>query len=382
MNFAPDARLYNESDDRFRTPYQRDRDRIIHSRYFRCLKHKTQVFVAPQNDHYRTRLTHTIEVAQIARTLAVIFDVDENLTEALALAHDLGHPPFGHSGEQALDEILRAYGHDNGFDHNIQTLRVLTLLEKRSPDYQGLNPTKALLEGTLKHSFPLKKINGNFRDYEAKLAQTYQIDLTATPMLEAQIAGIADDIAYNHHDMDDGLRAGIFDEQQMQQALPFIVKDWQDIKKRTDDDSLRYHMLVGRLINAAVSDLADNKGPTIKATTKIPREKIPREKIPREKIIAFSDQMQNKQKMQKKFLFENMYRHPDISRKNQEGQEMLKFLFKYFMANPENLPDLWRKKFVEKTSARVVADYISYMGDAALVKMTKTLQTETGAADV
>ncbi len=355
MVFAPDERLYSESDDRFRTPYQRDRDRIIHSRYFRCLKHKTQVFVAPQNDYYRTRLTHTIEVAQIARTLAVIFGVDENLTEALALAHDLGHPPFGHSGEQALDEMLRDDEHDNGFDHNIQTLRILTLLEKRSPDYRGLNPTKALLEGTLKHSFPLKKTNGRFSDYENKLAKTYQIDLTAEPMLEAKIAGIADDIAYNHHDMDDGLRAGIFNEQQMQQALPFIVDDWQEIKKRTDDNSLRYHMLVGRLINAAVSDLADNK----KVTTK---------------LFTFSKQMQNKQKMQKKFLFENMYQHPKIAQKNQEGQEMLKFLFKHFMAKPETLPDLWRDKFAEKNVARVIADYIASMGDAALVKMAKTLQ--------
>ncbi|MCH9844313.1 MAG: dNTP triphosphohydrolase [Alphaproteobacteria bacterium] len=360
---APDERLYPESVDRFRTPYQRDRDRIIHSRYFRCLKHKTQVFVAPQNDYYRTRLTHTIEVAQIARTLAVIFEVDENLTEALALAHDLGHPPFGHSGEQALDEILRDDGDNNGFDHNIQTLRILTLLEKRNPDYQGLNPTKALLEGTLKHSFPLKKINGKFRDYEIKLAQIYQIDLTAEPMPEAQIAGIADDIAYNHHDMDDGLRAGIFDEQQMQQALPFIAKDWQEIKKRTDDVSLRYHMLVGRLINAAVSDLADGKNSATK-------------------VIAFSEQMQNKQKMQKKFLSENMYQHPNIAHKNQEGQKMLKFLFKHFMAKPEKLPDLWRDKFDARGSARVIADYIASMGDAALVKMVKTLQDETGLANV
>ncbi len=357
-----DERLYMEADDRFRNPYQRDRDRIIHSRYFRCLKHKTQVFVAPQNDYYRTRLTHTIEVAQIARTLAVIFDADENLTEALALAHDLGHPPFGHSGEQALDETLREYGHDNGFDHNIQTLRILTCLEKRNPDYQGLNPTKALLEGTLKHSFP----KDNFTDYEAKLAENYQINLTAEPMLEAQIAGIADDIAYNHHDMDDGLRAGIFDEQQMQEALPFIASDWQDIKKRTDDDSLRYHMLVGRLINAAVSDLADNQN----AAMKVPR-----------KIIAFSDEMQNKQKMQKKFLFENMYQHPNIAQKNQEGQIMLKFLFKHFMAQPETLPDIWRNKFTTnqptRVPTRVIADYIASMGDAALVKMAKSLQAES-----
>ena len=359
MVFEPDERLYPESDDRFRNPYQRDRDRIIHSRYFRCLKHKTQVFVAPQNDYYRTRLTHTIEVAQIARTLAVIFNADENLTEALALAHDLGHPPFGHSGEQALDEMLRDGGHVHGFDHNIQTLRILTFLEKRNPDYQGLNPTKALLEGTLKHSFP----KNNFTDYEHKLAELYHIDLTATPMLEAQIAGIADDIAYNHHDMDDGLRAGIFDEQQMQQALPFIVNDWQEIKKRSDDDSLRYHMLVGRLINATVSDLADGKNPIMK--------------VPR-KIIAFSDEMQNKQKMQKKFLFENMYQHPSIAQKNQEGQIMLKFLFKHFMAQPETLPDIWRKKFATSKPTRIIADYIASMGDAALVKMAKTLQAEMG----
>ena len=359
MALAPDERLYLESVDRFRNPYQRDRDRIIHSRYFRCLKHKTQVFVAPQNDYYRTRLTHTIEVAQIARTLAVIFEVDENLTEALALAHDLGHPPFGHSGEQALDKILQDNGDKHGFDHNIQTLRILTLLEKRSPDYQGLNPTKALLEGTLKHSFP----KNNFSDYETKLAEIYQIDLTTTPMLEAQIAGIADDIAYNHHDMDDGLRAGVFDEQQMQHALPFISKDWQEIKKRTDDNSLRYHMLVGRLINAAVSDLADGKASITK-------------------VIAFSDQMQNKQKMQKKFLFENMYQHPNIAQKNQEGQKMLTFLFKYFMAQPEKLPNLWREKITTNKQTRTVADYIASMGDDALVKMAKTLQAEKGAVNV
>ncbi len=352
MNFKSDARLYDEAEDRFRTAYQRDRDRIIHSRAFRRLKHKTQVFVAPQHDHYRTRLTHTIEVAQIARTLAVVFECDESLTETLALAHDLGHPPFGHAGEATLDDKLKQNGHENGFNHNIQTLRVLTKLEKRSPYYQGLNLTKAVIEGTLKHSFPLTHISA----YEQNLARQYDVALTSNPMLEAQIAGIADDIAYNHHDMDDGLRAEIFSLEMMQQHLGFISDYWQEIELVTDDKSLMIHMLIGKLLNASITDLIEHSQHQLTSKHQ-------------GKIIAFSNEMQDKQLMQKKFLATHMYQNPKIMQKNEEGQHMLSDLFDFFKQYPEQLPPDWQLKFSEKSSMRVIADYLAGMGDDYATKI-------------
>ncbi len=358
MNFPPDARLYPESEDMFRTPYQRDRDRIIHSRAFRRLKHKTQVFVAPQDDHYRTRLTHTIEVAQIARTLAVIFKCDESLAEALALAHDLGHPPFGHAGEDALDGKLKEYGHENGFDHNIQTLRVLTCLEKRSPHYHGLNLTQAVIAGTLKHSFPLPSIT----DYEKNLALKYHIHLEASPMIEAQIAAIADDIAYNHHDMDDGLRAGIFTLDMMAKHLPFTAEYLQEIRAMTEDNSIIIHMLVGKLINATVTDLVETSQASHRAN--------------KAKIIDFSKEMQDKQQMQKEFLFHHMYRHAHVVQKNTDGQKMLNDLFDSFVKKPEKLPLEWQKMVQSSSQTlnlRVVADYIAGMSDGFATQLWREM---------
>ncbi len=356
MILSATDRLFPESEDRFRTAYQRDRDRIIHSRSFRRLKHKTQVFVAPQYDHYRTRLTHTIEVAQIARTLAIIFkadfDADEYLTEAIALGHDLGHPPFGHAGEKTLSQKMQDAGHSNGFDHNIQTLRVMSLLEKRNPKYYGLNLSKAVIEGTVKHSFPIGKITSFYE----RLSADYQIDLNAPPMIEAQIAGIADDIAYNHHDMDDGIRAGVISFEMLQDILPFTRSYLTDIFTQTDDESLMIHMLVGRLINDTVTDLANQQQSFGKG------------------VLVFSAEMAVRQKMQKAFLKKYMYHNERIMAENQQGGDIISQLFDKFVKDVTQLPPEWQAMYQQKNSKRVIADYIAGMTDGFATKLCQKIK--------
>src|ERR1700693_3714968 len=259
------GRLFVEPPSRTRSPFRRDCDRVIHSTAFRRLKHKTQVFVFHEGDHYRTRLTHTLEVAQIARALARLLGLDEDLTETLALAHDLGHPPFGHAGERALDTCLGAHG---GFDHNAQTLRVVTALEHRYPDFHGLNLTWESLEGIVKHNGPLTARNGDaigrYRDHGIPVGisdyvGTYDLELWSFASLEAQVAAIADDIAYDAHDIDDGLRAGLFEVDDLK-AIPVAAHMIADIARRYPDldDSRRgaelVRELISRLIGAVVSE--------------------------------------------------------------------------------------------------------------------------------
>ncbi len=348
LPLAPNQRLYYEEEDPLRTSYQRDRDRIIHSRSFRRLKHKTQVFVSPQDDHPRTRLTHTIEVSQIARTLAYALSADENLTEAIALAHDLGHPPFGHAGEKALNEALSP---TQNFNHNIQTLRILTSLERRCPEYSGLNLTKAVIAGTIKHSFP---IHDSPLPYITQLSQQYDLDLTVAPMIAAQIASVADDIAYNHHDLDDGLRAKLFSLKDVGDALPFTRNEIAKITAQTNDVSLGSHMFVGTLIGKTITDIVENSRHLIK--TKSPENHGIH--------IKFSVLMYKQQQQQKRFLYEKMYQHPEVLQKNNQGAQKLKALFQYFITTPNALPETWQIKYhASKQKYRLVADYIAGMTD-------------------
>ena len=363
-NFTDEKRLYDEAEDELRNPFQRDRDRIIHSRSFRRLKHKTQVFVNPESDHPRTRLTHTIEVSQIARTIACALSQNENLTEAIALAHDLGHSPFGHGGEKALEQSLQNFLGGSIFDHNIQTLRIITKLEKRAPEYHGLNLTKAVIEGTIKHSFPTAS-----HPYVKKLCTDYQITLQDAPTIEAQIAGIADDIAYNHHDMDDGLRANLFTLDEVLAHLPFTKQIFQRMKDRSQnnpDNSLIIHMSIGALIGETITDFVKN-------SRKILKNHRSEKPYP---ILSFSNEMAERQKIQKQFLMQNMYRHDNVVHENNLGAEIIKKLFHYFVSNPEKLPPHWQEKFYPQDKSdrfRIIADYIAGMTDSFAKKQIHLL---------
>src|SRR5436190_4858502 len=308
------GRLHAEPASKSRSAFRRDCDRIIHSTAFRRLKHKTQVFVFDEGDHYRTRLTHTLEVAQIARALARALGLDEDLAEALALAHDLGHPPFGHAGERALDEAMSAYG---GFDHNAQTLRVVTQLERRYPDFNGLNLTWETLEGIVKHNGPLTQRNGEpleryrergipiaIREYVAQ----HDLELWSFASGEAQVAAIADDIAYNAHDIDDGLRAELFklDDVSDVRIVRTLVRGIREEHPTLEPERL-VHELVRRLIAALIEDVfAESQ---IRLTSLAPgsADEIRRA---RERVVVFSAAMAGAEQAIKAFLYPRMYRHP------------------------------------------------------------------------
>jgi dGTPase len=360
------GRLHAEAPSLTRTDYQRDRDRIIHSDSFRRLKQKTQVFVAHEGDHYRTRLTHSLEVSQIARSAARVLGLDEDLAEALALAHDIGHPPFGHAGEMALNQVMQPYG---GFDHNAQALRVLTKLERKYPTFDGLNLTWETLEGVIKHNGPL--IGGDrtiadlpaaFRDYEA--LQSLELDTFAGP--EAQVAALADDIAYNNHDIDDGLKAGLFEIddlmdidlvgdvfRQVRDAYPGIEKG------RLISEAVR------RLIGLWVGDLiADFKR---RAAEDAPRS-VEEVRALGRPLAAFSAEIAEKQKPLKAFLFERMYRHHKVNRMMSQARRIVSDLFTLFLAEPDTLPPPWRDRAQlagpnQAKRARVICDYIAGMTD-------------------
>jgi len=357
------GRLHPEPESEIRTPFQRDRDRVVHSMAFRRLKHKTQVFVSPEGDHYRTRLTHSIEVAQIARTIARCLRLDEDLAEALALAHDLGHTPFGHAGEEALNAIMAPWG---GFDHNDQALRVLTQLENRYADFDGLNLTWEALEGVVKHNGPL--IGGGRAAPMPPSISAYDrrhdLALADWPGPEAQVAAIADDIAYDHHDLDDGLRAGIF-----------ILRDLEDVPhvaaalRATED---RYgaiepqrliHETVRRLIDAMVRDVIAETDRLLTAARPENVGAIRRFGRP---VVAFSQTMSENDRALKAFLFSHMYRDTAVVEEMEKARRIVTGLFEGLMAAPERLPAEWRRgtgRGNEAERARLVADYIAGMTD-------------------
>jgi dGTPase len=363
------GRLVAEPESPRRSAFQRDRDRILHSTAFRRLAHKTQVFVHHEGDHYRTRLTHTVEVAQIARSVARVLEIDEDLTEAVALAHDLGHPPFGHAGEEALDKAMARFG---GFDHNEQTFRILTKLERRYAGFDGLNLTWESLEGIAKHNGPLigpgasakHKAKGVPATIARYSREASDLELDGWPGLEAQVAALSDDIAYNNHDIDDGLRAGLFEIADLAD-VPLVGPVFAEVAERYADlePSRLIHESIRRLIDRMVSDL-------IEETRRRLAEAAPRrvEDIRRldSAIVSFSPAMRENDRALKRFLFERMYRHERVFRATVEASQTVLDLFAAYLADPALLPPEWRSEAGEAGStktARLVADYIAGMTD-------------------
>ncbi|MBI1339641.1 deoxyguanosinetriphosphate triphosphohydrolase [bacterium] len=359
------GRLHAEAPSPTRTEFQRDRDRIIHADAFRRLKQKTQVFVSHEGDHYRTRLTHSLEVSQIARSAARTLGLDEDLAEALALAHDIGHPPFGHAGETALDACMADHG---GFDHNAQTLRVLTRLERKYPTFDGLNLTWETLEGVIKHNGPLVNsatgyddLPTAFRDYEA--LQSLELTTFAGP--EAQVAALADDIAYNNHDIQDGLRAGLFSISDLED-IPLAGETFRTVMKAFPDiDTDRVVAeSVRRLIGVWIRDLTQEFASRAK---RLKPESVEDVRALSEPLAAFSPEIDEKQKPLRAFLFEKMYRHYKVNRMMSQARRIVAELFALFLAEPDTLPPGWRERALQagsqKRRARVVCDYIAGMTD-------------------
>jgi dGTPase len=352
------GRLHREPESPSRTPFQRDRDRIIHSAAFRRLQYKTQVFVYHEGDHYRTRLTHSLEVAQIARSLARALGLNEDLAEALALAHDLGHTPFGHAGEEALAAAMADYG---GFSHNDQTLRILTKLEHRYADFDGLNLTWETLEGTVKHNGPVQPpLSETIAAYTAQ----HDLELATWPSAEAQVAALSDDIAYDNHDIDDGFRAGLFTLDDLCD-VPLIGEALAEVRKsnRTIEDSRTIHEAVRRLIDRMVTDVvAETKRRVVRADV-ASAEAVRQSGTP---LVAFSDAMRKQEKGLRGFLFERMYRHYRVNRMSSKARRVVADLFRIFNREPELLPSEWRDEAMKheaRDRARVIADYIAGMTD-------------------
>tara|TARA_A100001037_G_scaffold199134_1_gene178158 strand:- start:1687 stop:2880 length:1194 start_codon:yes stop_codon:yes gene_type:complete len=358
------GRLFVEAESQTRSVFQRDRDRIVHSSAFRRLKYKTQVFVYHEGDHYRTRLTHSLEVAQIARSLARTLGVNEDIAEALALAHDLGHPPFGHAGEEALQSVMAPYG---GFDHNGQAIRIVTQLEARYANFDGLNLTWETLEGLAKHNGPLiqsSKDKGKLPWALAEYDKLQDLDWHTQPGVEAQISALADDIAYNTHDVDDGLRAGLFTvDDLMEQPLvgPIILdvyKKYPNLEK-----GRLVHETTRRMIDQMVGDLLQE---TRKRLKKFKPKSVDNVRELASPVVALSEEMMQTNIGLKKFLFQRMYRHPRVNRMTNKAAKVIKDLFSLFKAENELMPEEWfgRVKGMDDTiRARIIADYISGMTD-------------------
>ena len=376
---ASRGRLHPEPPSKGRSPFRRDCDRIIHSTAFRRLKHKTQVFVFDEGDHYRTRLTHTLEVAQVARALARALGLSEDLAEALALAHDLGHPPFGHAGERALDECLNAFG---GFDHNAQTLRVVTALERRYPTFDGLNLTWETLEGLVKHNGPLTDRDGKpLGRYRAHgIPETIQqyvrlqdLQLWSFPSVEAQVAAVADDIAYDAHDIDDGLRAELFSLDEIATvALPGkIVAEIRATYPMLDAGRL-VHEFIRRLIGLLIEDVIAETGRRL--ATLAPRSADEVRQAP-SGVAGFSAAIAKAESTIKAFLETRMYRHARIQRVMDEAAHVIRDLFARYTAHPDDLPAEWREGLAgadEAVRARRIADFVAGMTDRyALAEHTR-----------
>jgi len=361
---ASRGRRNPEDESPTRTCFQRDRDRIIHSTAFRRLKHKTQVFVYHEGDHYRTRLTHSIEVAQIARSIARTLGLDEDLSEALALAHDLGHPPFGHAGEEALARVMEPYG---GFDHNAQTLRIVTRLEHRYAEFDGLNLTWETLEGIVKHNGPLKG-PGAKEPLPKALIDTDdrldELDLDLYPSAEAQVAALSDDIAYNNHDIDDGLRAGLFVVDELF-AVPLVGQVFNEVMDRYPGLELGrlVHESVRRLISRMIDDAVAESRRRLEANRPASAEEVRRRGQP---TVSFSQGMQVNDLALKGFLYDRMYRHFKVNRVMSQARRVLADLFDLFLSEPETLPTEWRAQCDgrrTRQTARVVCDFIAGMTD-------------------
>jgi len=358
------GRLHQEPECNTRSVFQRDRDRIIHSAAFRRLEYKTQVFVNHEGDHYRTRLTHSLEVAQLARSISRVLTLDEDVAEALALAHDLGHTPFGHAGEDALEAAMEKFG---GFDHNAQALRILTSLEQRYAGYDGLNLSWEVLEGITKHNGPLTgaKHSKTLPWAIAEYQEIQDLRLDSYPSLEAQVAAIADDIAYNNHDMEDGIRAGLFTLDDLREiALMNTVINAVDKAHPQLEEKRRVHEVIRRIINRLVSDVIKNTEHNL-AVDNI--ESIEDVRDAGRLLVCFSEEMEVNHKQLKAFLMTHMYRHPNVNMASSKARRVVSELFTFFHEEPECLPLEWSnalKKCDNKTSqARLISDFIAGMTD-------------------
>jgi len=367
------GRLHRETETKTRSPFQRDRDRIIHSGAFRRLIHKTQVFVYHEGDYYRTRLTHSIEVAQIARSLSVVLGLNDEVAESLALVHDFGHTPFGHAGEKAMNLAMTTYG---GFDHNAQSLRVVTKLEKRYAAFDGLNLTWEVLEGLAKHNGPLcqkgqfEGLNVNLRNYN----DLHDLELHSFSSAEAQVAAVSDDVAYNTHDIADGIRAGLLTMDQLEE-LPLLKDIIGEVRKTYGalEAGREIHEVVRRLINRMVNDILDESKKRLMALKPQSVDDIRRAT---QSVISFSDEMKEFDKRLKSFLMKNMYCHYKVNRMSSKAKRIITDLFEIFQGEPECLPTEWQTAQVlaDKTiRARHVADFIAGMTDRYAILEHKRL---------
>lgn len=364
------GRFVPEEDPAGRSPFQRDRDRIIHSAAFRRLKHKTQVFVYHEGDHYRTRLTHSLEVAQVARSIARALGLDEDLTESLALAHDLGHTPFGHAGERELDACMAEHG---GFDHNAQALRIVTSLERRYAGFDGLNLTWETLEGLVKHNGPLVDASGKpagryasrgLPHAIAEFAEGHDLRLDSFASAEAQVAAISDDIAYNAHDLDDGLRAGLFDIEAVVDvpiagdALRDVLDTWPDL-----DRHRLIHETVRRVISWMIFDVIEQ---TRRNADHLAIETVEDVRAASQAVVAFSGDMAGNNALLQRFLSTHMYQHDVVKAMMYRARRVMHDLFDAYMSNPAQLPHGWQEQGTSVGSsrqARQICDFIAGMTD-------------------
>jgi len=351
------GRAFAEEDRGPRGPrdlFQRDRDRIVHSVAFRRLRHKTQVFVAPDGDHFRVRLTHSIEVAQIGRTMARALGLNEDLTEALCLAHDLGHPPFGHGGEDALQASMSDAG---GFDHNAHTLRILTCLENPYPDFDGLNLSWETLEGLAKHNGPVKQPTWALAEANAGL----DLELGSWPSLEAQVAAIADDIAYDNHDIDDGLRSGILNLEALVE-LPFVARLWAEIERRHPglERTRKLKALVRDGIGTMVGDVLAE---TQRRIADSGVEAIDDVRAAGRSLVGFSAEMQARERELKRHLYAHLYDSDALKPIRIEAQRIVGDLARFYRARPEHLAHGWRRGEGKTALLRGIGDFIAGMTD-------------------
>jgi len=341
------GRCHKEPEHDYRSCYQRDKDRIIYSTAFRRLEYKTQVFVNHEGDYYRTRLTHTLEVSQIACSIARALELNEDLVEALSLAHDLGHTPFGHSGEDALHELMRDYG---GFDHNIQGLRVVDFLEERYPDFPGLNLTHEVREGIIKHSTPFDKPRAVI-PFESK----------GSPILEIQVVDIADEIAYDNHDLDDGITSGLLKEEDLKQVPMWVVKE-RALKAKFPNikGEMKKYQIIRSLINEQVTEVLNQTDANIK---KFRIHKVQDAVNIPERIVTVSKKMQSSREAMRQFLMQNLYQHYRVVRMSNKAYRFITSLFNNYLEKPEQLPPTTQKRLKKDDKYRVICDYIAGMTD-------------------
>ena len=358
------GRLIKEHADPFRSCFQRDRDRIIHSSAFRRLKHKTQVFLENEGDYFRTRLTHTIEVSQVARTIANALDLEIDLSESIALAHDLGHPPFGNTGEEALNHLMDSYG---GFDHNAQSILILTALERHYAGWDGLNLTWEVLEGLAKHNGPLIK---DIPKVLSEYSKLNDLNLHSFPSAEAQVAAISDDIAYNHHDILDGVRAGFFNISDLKE-LPILSECFYKVEKSYPkaDELRKKHEALRSFLNFLVLDVIEHSNSLL---NKLSPRSVSEIRNANYSVVQFSANVTNNLNVIRDFLFKKMYRAPSIMGMRTKVTRIVNNLFYYFMAHKNILPEKWQNDLSscnnEQETARVVVNYISGMTDRFAIR--------------